>query len=152
MFKFTHQRENLRQLQTRWQCDNTSLFPFKRWMLEVMKVWPPHRLNFLAGVLEWLRVLLAGRADPLVGAAAVAVGALRTNQRWALWSRDSSPPITAHLVAGAGAVGAHAEVAALPGLGRHVAVVQGQHLGLVTGTDSSGTSFVSLELRNAKIS
>ena len=68
-----------------------------------------------------------------------------------MWSRDSSPPITAHLVAGAGAVGAHAEVAALPGLGRHVAVVQGQHLRLVTETDSSVTS-VSLELRNAKIS
>ena len=48
----------------------------------------------------------------------------------------SSPPITAHLVAGAGAVGAHAEVAALPGLGRHVAVVQRQHLRLVTETDS----------------
>ena len=46
------------------------------------------------------------------------------------------PPITAHLVAGAGAVGAHAEVAALPGLGRHVAVVQGQHLRLVTETIS----------------
>ena len=57
----------------------------------------------------------------------------------------SSPPIPAHLVAGAGAVGAHAEVAALPGLGRHVAVVQRQHLRLVTGT-------VILQLRNAKIS
>ena len=67
-----------------------------------------------------------------------------------MWSRDSSPPIPAHLVAGAGAVGAHAEVAALPGLGRHVAVVQRQHLRLVTGTDNSGTSSVSLELRNAK--
>ena len=69
-----------------------------------------------------------------------------------MWSRDSSPPITAHLVAGAGAVGAHAEVAALPGLGRHVAVVQRQHLRLVTETDRSVTSSVSLELRNAKIS
>ena len=89
----TSQRENLRQLQTRWQCDNTSLFPFKRWVLEVMKVWPSHRLNFLAGVLEWLRVLLAGRADPLVGAAAVAVGALRTNQRWAVWSVVTWPAL-----------------------------------------------------------
>ena len=67
-----------------------------------------------------------------------------------MWSRVSSPPITAHLVAGAGAVGAHAEVAALPGLGRHVAVVQRQHLRLVTETDNSGTSSVSLELSNAK--
>ena len=66
-----------------------------------------------------------------------------------MWSRDSSPPIPAHLVAGAGAVGAHAEVA---GLGRHVAVVQGQHLRLVTETDNSVTSSASLELiRNAKI-
>ena len=68
-----------------------------------------------------------------------------------MWSRDSSPPIPAHLIAGAGAVGAHAEVAALPGLGRHVAVVQGQHLRLVTETDSSGTSSLLQSVCNSEM-